>query len=84
MYEVTYDRGRKTGVESYRDAGGQLQWEWDRSGEVAIWRQWWPDGTKKAESGWVEGKCEGKAYTWDPDGKLMGEVVFKEGKILEE
>jgi hypothetical protein len=84
MYEVTYDRGRKTAVESYRDADGQLRWEWDRSGEVAVWRQWWPNGRQKGESRWMEGKCEGKAYTWDPSGKLIGEVVFKEGRILEE
>ena len=84
MYEVAYDMGRKTGMESYWDMEGQKRWEWDWSGEVAIWRQWWPNGNKKTESGWVAGKCEGKASAWDPQGKLTGEVKFKEGRILEE
>jgi hypothetical protein len=80
-YEVEYDLGRKTGVETYRDRRGQESWERNHSGDTSTWRQWWPNGRLKSESRWISGICEGMAYTWDPGGKLIREAFFVNGKI---
>ena len=81
QYEVEYELGQKIGTESWWDNMGQKTWELNYANDGDIWQQWWPNGNRKAESLWINGKCEGIAYTWDMDGKLMQEVQFEHGRL---
>lgn len=81
-YTVNYDLGRKVGVESYWNSNGQKIWEWKhRTDGVSEWHQWWGNGIKKAESTWINMKCEGRAKVWDYKGNLVSNVIFQNGEI---
>lgn len=71
QYEVTYDRGLKTGEETHYRADGSVEWTWRHKPDgVSIWTQYWPDGAKKAESQWRALHAEGMAKRWGRDGSL--------------
>lgn len=57
QYEVTFDRGRKTGPELFYTEDGVKLWSWDHQPDcTSVWTQWRPDGTKKSESTWRDMK----------------------------
>jgi hypothetical protein len=83
QYEVTYHLGRKVGLESYWNLKEVKIWEWEhQKNGRSQWTQWWANGTKKAESNWIGKVCNGPAKTWDYQGNLNTDVVFKNGGIL--
>jgi hypothetical protein len=78
--DATYDKGNKTGSETYWDEHGNKIWSWvHEPGGVSIWTHWWPNGNKKQRSTWKDLKCQGKATRWDRDGKVLDEVEFLDG-----
>jgi len=47
-------------------------WAWThRDDGTSLWTQWWPNGEKKSESTWRDGRCEDVAKCWDRSGKLI-------------
>jgi len=83
QHEVEYQLGRKVGTESSWSREGKLVWAWEyRDGGNSIWRQWWPSGQMKSESGWRNFKANGPARLWDASGKLVSEVRFNMGKLV--
>jgi hypothetical protein len=83
QYEVTYQLGQKTGTESYWNLKGIKIWEWNHlENGQSQWTQWWPNGVKKAESHWIAKICNGPAKTWDYEGNLVTDVLYKNGKIV--
>ncbi len=85
QWEVTYQAGRKVGMETYWARDGKKIWAW-RHGEdgKSVWIQWWANGEKMSEATWIDGKCEGVARRWNPSGQLISEVRFVEGKVASE
>lgn len=81
QYEGEYELGQKIGTKSWWDNMGQKTWEWNYTGDGDTWQQWWPNGNIKAESVWVNGRCEGMANTWDINGKLIQEAQFEYGRL---
>ncbi len=81
QYQAEYSLGEKTGSEIYWNVEGQKIWEWTIEDGISTWEQWWPNGNAKAKSTWIDGKCEGLAYTWDFNGKMIREAEFKNGRI---
>ena len=83
QYEATYHIGQKIDNETYWDLSGSKAWEWHykNSGE-SKWTQWWPNGSKKAESHWIGKICNGPAKTWDYKGNLISDVMFENGEIV--
>jgi len=64
QYEVSYHLGQKTGKESNWDLNEVKVWEWNHGkNNTSQWTQWWPKGTKKAETKWVGKMCNGPAKT---------------------
>jgi antitoxin component YwqK of YwqJK toxin-antitoxin module len=81
-YAVTYHLGRKKGLETYWNLKGVKIWEWNHEeNNKSRWTQWWPNGVKKAESHWIGKVCHGQAKTWDREGSLITDVIFKNGII---
>jgi hypothetical protein len=81
--EVDYKLGRKVGTESYWTRDGQLVWSFDyRDNGVGTWRQYWPGGKPRAESGWKNFKADGVARLWDSSGTLVSEKRFVAGKLV--
>jgi hypothetical protein len=84
QYEVSYHFGQKAGKETYWNLHGVKVWEWNHQKKGrSQWTQWWSNGNKKAESKWIGKICDGPARTWDYEGNLVTEVIFKEGAIIE-
>jgi antitoxin component YwqK of YwqJK toxin-antitoxin module len=44
-----------------------------------VWREYWPDGTPRAESTWRAGVLDGRSRTWRADGTLEADVEFAGG-----
>jgi antitoxin component YwqK of YwqJK toxin-antitoxin module len=83
--EATYKLGRKVGEETYWSDDGRKLWRWEHKDDgSSVWTQWWPNGEKKAESTWRNFKCEGPATCWDMSGKIVSQVVFADGELVEE
>jgi len=81
-YEVTYAAGRKIGIEAYWLPNGTLKWKWEhRQDGTSVWTQFWPGGTRKAESTWRNFRAEGIATRWDKRGNVIETVTFKGGAI---
>jgi hypothetical protein len=80
QWEVTYDKGRKVGTETYWARDGRKQWSWDHNeNAISIWTHFWPNGTKKSKSIWQNFKCQGPALRWKRNGRLADNIVFKKG-----
>ncbi|MHC4755307.1 MAG: SUMF1/EgtB/PvdO family nonheme iron enzyme [Planctomycetota bacterium] len=79
-WDVTYDKGKKIGSETYWDEDGNKIWSWiHKQDGTSIWTHYWPNGSKKQESTWKDLKCQGKATRWARDGKVLDEVEFLNG-----
>ena len=80
QWQVKYQRGQKTGNESYWSIDGKQVWSWEHAGEdKSKWTHWWDNDHKRSESNWVNKKSNGIARYWDRSGKLVKEIVFREG-----
>ena len=80
MYEVRWERGLKTGVETYWDERGRIVWQWDRREDgLAVWTRYWPNGRKRTESYWQGGRAAGIAKEWNPEGNPVREIEFVNG-----
>ena len=80
--EAVYKLGKKSGTESFWSREGKLLWSWEYQGRgTAVWRQWWPNGQMKSESGWRGMKAHGASRLWDPSGKSIVETKFNSGKL---
>ena len=85
QWEVSFDEGRKVGIETLSDREGRKMWTWDHQANgTSLWTQFWPNGQKKHESTWRDGRCEGVAKHWDKHGKLTGQFEFKDGNLVGE
>jgi hypothetical protein len=99
QHEVTYQNGRKTGLESFWSADGKVLWTWrhDLKKHRAVWTQYWPDGKTKSESSWNTQPqardlprsffglvADGPAKQWDQDGRLKFSGNFSKGLLLKE
>jgi hypothetical protein len=83
QWEVTYDLGRKRGLETYWSREGRRLWSWDhRADGTSTWTRWWPSGQKKAESTWRGLEADGVARRWDADGTLAAEMSFDTGRAV--
>ncbi|MBN1867912.1 SUMF1/EgtB/PvdO family nonheme iron enzyme [Candidatus Sumerlaeota bacterium] len=84
QYEVAYEGGRKVGRETYWDAQGRKKWGWDhRPDGTSVWTQYWWNGNKKSESTWKNFRAEGVATLSTPDGRVLRETRFANGRELE-
>jgi len=82
--QADYDKGRKVATETYFSESGKRKWTWRHGADGdSIWTQYWPNGTKKAESTWRNFKCEGVATLWDRDGKETGRMEFANGRNVD-
>jgi len=82
QWEVSYNSGFKVGSETYWNEEGFIEWEWRHEPEgKSLWKQYWPNGERKSESTWKDGKLEGSARRWDLKGNLIQEAKFSNGRI---
>ncbi|MGW8316640.1 MAG: exo-alpha-sialidase [Bacteroidales bacterium] len=99
QHEVTYENGRKTGVESFWSPDGIKLWTWQRDLKTnrGIWTHFWPNGNRKSESTWnirPEARdlkrqfygyvAEGPSLLWDENGELVASYNFIAGDLAEE
>jgi hypothetical protein len=84
QWEVTYTNGLKTGMETYWNPAGKVLWSWNHEGDgKETWTQYWPNGKKKSESEWRGFMAQGTAKRWSPEGVLVDECLFKDGRLAE-
>ena len=77
QWVARYDRGRKSGLESFWGEDGRLRWTVDhRADGTSIWTQYWPNGKKRTESTWRDLRAEGIATAWDMTGKETARAAF--------
>jgi len=75
--------GVKTGVETWWNQEGKKISEWVYGPDgTAVWTQYWPNGKRKHESRWKDGRCEGEATAWDYQGRISGRYQFKNGELV--
>jgi hypothetical protein len=80
--EAEYKLGRKVGKENYWSSEGRLLWSTEYGDRgISTWRQYWPDGKLRAESGWRNFKADGPAKLWDASGKLISDIRFTAGRL---
>ncbi len=80
--EANYEKGYKTGTETYWSREGKVEWIWDYQPDgSAVWTQFWSNGQKKSVSTWRSFMCDGTATCWNPSGKQISQAVFSRGGI---
>jgi formylglycine-generating enzyme required for sulfatase activity len=83
-YEVHWQNGKKTGMETYWASDGHKIWEWQWASEGnGTWTQYWPNGKKKSESSWRDGRCTGTATRWSPSGEMVETHQFADGRMVQ-
>ncbi|MBL9216037.1 MAG: SUMF1/EgtB/PvdO family nonheme iron enzyme [Opitutaceae bacterium] len=81
QYEANFALGRKVGSEILYDNTGRKLWAWTHQEDgTSLWTQYWPNGSRKAESSWKDLHAEGMARRWDSAGNLISEKKFVRGK----
>jgi hypothetical protein len=84
QYETTFALGRKIGIETLWRADGSLVWRRDhRADGTTVWTHFWENSAKKSESAWRDFKADGTARRWDREGRLVSDVKFQEGLVVE-
>jgi hypothetical protein len=79
-YEASYHLGLKTGDETVWRAEGSVVSQWrHRDDGVSVWTQFWPNGSKKAESHWRGKLADGTAVCWDAAGQTVSRARFAAG-----
>jgi len=82
--KANYRLGYKVGEETYWSRDGRMLWRRVHKDDgSSVWTQWWPNGQKKAESTWRNFKCEGVATCWNISGKVISQVTFADGEVVE-
>jgi formylglycine-generating enzyme required for sulfatase activity len=82
-YEVTRDNGKKLGREVYFLPNGSELWERNYQADgLMIWTSYWPGGVRKSESHWRGSWAQGITTDWDPHGKVLQQLTFKDGRDL--
>lgn len=80
--EANYEKGFKTGKETYWSRAGKVEWTWDhRPDGSAVWIQFWSNGQRKSVSSWRNSMCDGVATCWDSSGKQISQATFSRGII---
>lgn len=97
QHEVTYANGRKTGLETFWSADGEIIWIWkyNLKNHRAVWTRYWSNGRKMSESNWNTRPeahalkrsffglvADGSAKQWDENGKLKFSGNFSNGLLL--
>lgn len=92
--EVTYDGGRKTGVETFWAVDGTKLWSWTHHPEsnTSTWVHYWNNGRKRIESNWNTKPrardldrsffglvANGPTYHWNRDGSPSQAYSFTNG-----
>jgi antitoxin component YwqK of YwqJK toxin-antitoxin module len=47
-----------------------------------VWTSYWPNGVRKSESHWQGSWAQGLTSDWNPDGKVIRKINFKDGRNL--
>jgi len=99
QHQVSYVKGRKTGVETLWSPDKKELWNWshDLNRGHSVWTQFWPNGRKKIQSAWnthPEARdlkrnffglvADGPAQQWNEDGTLKYSAVFGNGALVKE
>jgi hypothetical protein len=80
---VEYDRGRKIGTEICLTPTGQKAWICEHRKDGSYTRtEYWPGGSIKSESNWRAGRAHGLSRTWDRSGRLLSEMLFRDGTAV--
>ena len=80
QYEVTRENGKKVGVEAFFRPDGSKQWTRDYKSDGSMtWTSYWENGAKKSESHWQGALAQGLTTNWDPTGKVVAKINFKNG-----
>jgi hypothetical protein len=83
QYEATFNNGALQGMETYRNCDGSIKWTRDHTPYgTTVYTTYWPNGKKKTQSTWWGLMAHGPAASWDKNGKLLHEVLFENGKIV--
>lgn len=81
--EITYSMGSRDGLEKqfYEDGTLQQQGLFNHDKEVGVWEMYHPNGQLKQQTNFNDsGIMDGESVTYYSTGKLMGKVVYHEGK----
>ncbi len=82
QWEVSYRLGRLLGAEKEYDAEGRLISRRDHEADGRfVWTRWWPNGQMRSQSHWKDQAADGRARTWDAGGRLLSDVLFKDGVL---
>jgi hypothetical protein len=82
QWEAHFDKGEKTGTESYWDREGNLLWKREYKDDgTSVWTHWYKDGRKKSESFWRNGRGIGKATEWDESGNIISQYELNNGFV---
>jgi antitoxin component YwqK of YwqJK toxin-antitoxin module len=83
QYEVTHQNGKKLGPEECFRPDGSKQWtrDYQKDGGM-VWISYWPNGVRKSESNWQGSWAQGLTTDWNPDGKVIRKINFKDGRNL--
>lgn len=80
--EEFYEKGLKNGVATTWDEKGnkisQMTWRNDTLNGIA--REWYANGVQKVGGSYVNGVYDGRWLWMSPEGKVVGEGMFKDGK----
>jgi hypothetical protein len=98
QHVVTYQNGRKTGVETFWSPDRKKLWTWesDLKNHRAVFTRYWSNGGKMFESTWNTQPqagnlqrnffglvADGPAKQWNEDGSLKYSGNFSNGRLLE-
>ena len=82
QYEVSYNNGRKVGLEKYWTPDGVLRWRWvhDIDG-TSEWTHFWPNGNYRIESAWCQDYkvAHGRVMHRDFDNRVTLRAGFVDG-----
>ena len=96
-HDVTYENGRKTGVETFWTADGTKLWSWTHHPEnnTSTWVHYWANGRKRIQSNWLTQPkardldrtfsglvADGPTYHWNRDGTPAHAYEFKNGALV--
>lgn len=78
-----YKMGEKIGKYTYYSESGDKKWEWEYlDDDSAIYKTYHKDNILKTTGRYIKRIAEGVAKSYSPEGKLTGEVLFSNGKIV--
>ncbi len=81
-YETEFKVGKKISVEKYYSPSGIILWERKYNVDEFTWIQYWDNGKLKSKSHWKNMICNGPAVLSDYDGGTIRQVMFVNGRII--